>query len=111
MPTATCSVISSTIADASDYSEAPLAITRALIDDGRKHLVLRGPLPIACPVRLIHGMGDSDVPWTVSLRLAERLQSADVALTLVREGDHRLSGPADLDRLRRTLEALCARIG
>ena len=97
--------------EASDSGDTPLAITRALIDDGRKHLVLRGPLPIACPVRLIHGMGDSEVPWTVSLRLAERLQSADVALTLVREGDHRLSGPADLDRLRRTLEALCARIG
>ena len=91
--------------------ETPLAITRALIDEGREHLVLRGPIAIACPVRLIHGMKDSDVPWTVSLRLAEALPSADVVLTLVREGDHRLSEPADLERLRRTLDALCARIG
>ena len=95
----------------SDYGETPLAITRALIDEGREHLVLRGPIPIACPVRLIHGMRDTDVPWKVSLRLAETLHSADVALTLVRDGDHRLSEPADLERLHRTLDALCARIG
>ena len=95
----------------SAYGEAPLAITRALIDEGRQHLVLRGPIPLDCPVRLIHGMADAEVPWAVSLRLAESLASTDVALSLVGGGDHRLSTPPDLERMCRTLDALCARIG
>ncbi len=95
----------------SEYGEAPLVITRTLIDEGRNHLVLRDPIAVACPVRLIHDMADPEVPWTVSLRLAESLASTDVALSLVRDGDHRLSGPADIERMSRTLEALCARLG
>ena len=91
--------------------ETPLTITRVLIEEGRTHLVLRGPIAISCPVRLIHGTADTEVPWAVSLRLAESLASTDVALSLVEGGDHRLSAPADIERLCRTLEALCVRLG
>jgi dipeptidyl aminopeptidase/acylaminoacyl peptidase len=57
-------------------------------------------------VRLLHGLADESVPWQLSLRLAERLASQDVAVTLVKDGDHRLSTPADLARLAQTLDAL-----
>jgi pimeloyl-ACP methyl ester carboxylesterase len=90
----------------SEYGPEPTPITRSLIEDGRNHLVLRRPLPIAIPVRLLHGMRDADVPWQTSLRLARALASGDVSVTLVKDGDHRLSEPADLERLARTLKAL-----
>ncbi len=57
-------------------------------------------------MRLLHGLGDASVPWQMSLRLAERLTSEDVVVQLVKDGDHRLSGPADLARLSATLDAL-----
>jgi pimeloyl-ACP methyl ester carboxylesterase len=95
----------------SDYGDAPYAITMRLIDEGREHLLLRAPIPIACPVRLIHGMADPDVPWQTSIRLAERLHSHDVEITLVKAGGHRLSEPEDLDRLCRTLEDLIGKLG
>ena len=69
---------------------------RALIEEGRQHLLLGNEIDIACPVRLIHGMADPDVPYEKSLRIAERLRSDDVAVTLVKDGDHRLSRPQDL---------------
>jgi pimeloyl-ACP methyl ester carboxylesterase len=83
----------------SQYQETPLQITRALIEDGRRHLLLRGPIDIRCPVRLLHGMTDPDVPWQTSVRLAERLVGDDVTITLIKDGDHRLSRPEDLSRL------------
>ena len=89
----------------SEYG-APLPITRALIEDGRRHLLLDAPIPLACPVRLLHGQLDRDVPWETSLRLSERLASPDVQVTLVKDGDHRLSRPADLALLRQALAAL-----
>jgi pimeloyl-ACP methyl ester carboxylesterase len=92
----------------SDYDPAGYLYTRALIEDGRRHLLLAAPIPLAVPVRLIHGMRDPSVPWQLSLRLAERLAGDDVALTLVKDGDHRLSRPADLARLAQTLDALVA---
>ena len=95
----------------SPYVEAPTLITRTLLEEGRRHLVLRDRLPIACPVRLIHGMGDADVPWRTSLRLAEALESPDVEVARIKDGDHRLSEPADLDRLCRTLDDLASGIG
>jgi dipeptidyl aminopeptidase/acylaminoacyl peptidase len=61
--------------------------------------LLRGPITIALPARLIHGTADRDVPWQTSIRLAERLASTDVEITLVKDGDHRLSAPRDLERL------------
>ena len=90
----------------SDYSEAGYLITRRLIEDGRRHLLMGSPIAITCPVRLLHGMRDPDVPWQTSLALAERLASRDVAVTLVKEGDHRLSGDSDLALLERTIAGL-----
>ncbi len=65
-----------------------------------------GEIRIACPVRLLHGQRDPDVPWETSLRLARALTSPDVQTVLVKDGDHRLSRPADLALLTRTLGAL-----
>ncbi len=90
----------------SDYDEEPYAITRALIEDGREHLLLHAPIPITCPVRLIQGMNDADVPWDTALRIADRLEGIDVEVTLVKGGDHRLSEPDDLARLWRTVTEL-----
>ena len=92
----------------SDYDEEPYVITRALIEEGRRHLLMGGEIPLDCPVRLIHGLADADVPWQTSLRLAECLRSRDVALTLVKGGAHRLSEPADMARLERVLDDLVA---
>jgi pimeloyl-ACP methyl ester carboxylesterase len=95
----------------SDYSDEPYTITRALIDEGRTHLLLRDTIGLTCPVRLLHGMDDTDVPWRVSVKLCDRLASDDVAVTLVKGGDHRLSEPDDLVRLRATLDSLSAKLG
>ncbi len=89
----------------------PHPITRALIEDGRRHLLLGAPIPIRVPVRLLHGMRDADVPWDVSLRLAGRLESVDVRVVLVKAGDHRLSSPEDLDLLTSTLAPLLGPLG
>jgi len=91
---------------ASPYDAAGYLYTRALVDDGDCNLVLRETIPLACPVRLLHGMADDSVPWRQSLKLAERLQSPDVTLTLVKDGDHRLSREQDLVRLARVLDEL-----
>jgi len=77
-----------------------------LFEDGRRHLVMADEIPLACPVRLLHGMLDDAVPWQTSVRLAAQLQSRDVAVTLVKQGDHRLSTDADLAHLAATLEEL-----
>lgn len=90
----------------SDYGEKPYAITAKLIEDGRRHLLLRGPFAYDGPVRLLHGMRDPDVPWELSPRIASVLTSADVRVTLVKDGDHRLSRDQDLDLLRATLGEL-----
>ena len=90
----------------SGYDPAGYLYTRALVEDGRRHLLLREPIALDMPVRLLHGLADESVPWQLSLRLAERLASSDVAVTLVKDGDHRLSTPADLARLADTLDAL-----
>ncbi len=90
----------------SAYGAAGYLITRKLIEDGRKHLVLGKPIPISSPVRLIHGMRDADVPYRVSIELAEKLQSEDVRVDLVKDGDHRLSREQDLALLTRQLELL-----
>ena len=93
----------------SDYDPEGYTIQRALIEEGRRHVVLRGPIALDCPVRLLHGLGDASVPWQTSLRLAEGLMSRDVAVTLVKDGDHRLSTAADLARLAATLDDLLLR--
>ncbi|UEM03094.1 alpha/beta hydrolase [Skermanella rosea] len=89
----------------SDYGD-PYPYTRRLIEDGRDHLLLRGTIPLACPVRLLHGMRDADVPWRTSQRIAERLAGDDVRITLVKDGDHRLSRDQDIALLCRTVGEL-----
>ncbi|HYI73281.1 MAG TPA: alpha/beta hydrolase, partial [Skermanella sp.] len=89
----------------SDYGE-PYPYTRHLIEDGRKHLLLRQTIPLTCPVRLLHGMRDADVPWRTSQRIAERLAGEDVRITLVKDGDHRLSREQDIALLCRTVAEL-----
>jgi pimeloyl-ACP methyl ester carboxylesterase len=91
----------------SQYGE-PTPITRALIEDGRTHLLLDDEILINCKVRLLHGQADPDVPWEMALRIAERLASRDVQTILIKDGDHRLSRPRDLALLQRTIAALLA---
>jgi pimeloyl-ACP methyl ester carboxylesterase len=83
----------------SQYSEAPYPITRALIEEGRNHLLLGGLIETGCPVRILQGVQDTDVPWQHAVELSSRLAHDDVVLTLVKDGDHRLSRPEDIERL------------
>lgn len=93
----------------SAYDPDPYPITRGLIEDGRKHL-LGSPIRLGCPVRILHGGADPDVPWTVGLDLMQSIEG-DVTFTLVKDGDHRLSTPANLKLLTRTLNGLIADAG
>jgi pimeloyl-ACP methyl ester carboxylesterase len=93
----------------SEYDPAGYTYRLGLIEDGRRHLVMRAPIALDCPVRLLHGLRDASVPWETSLRLAEQLTSRDVTVTLVKDGDHRLSTEADLARLAATLDELAGR--
>lgn len=88
------------------YGDAPRIITRRLIEDGRDRLVLRAPLPLPFPVRLLHGTADPDVPMAVALRLLDHIDCPDARLTLLKDGDHRLSGPAELALLTATAEGV-----
>ncbi|MCP5373075.1 MAG: alpha/beta hydrolase [Hyphomicrobiales bacterium] len=90
----------------SEYDEMPTPITQALLDEGRTHLLLRQPIPLDCPVRLIHGMADPDVPWQTALRISQMIQTDDVEIQFVKAGTHRMSEPPDLARLTRTLAEL-----
>jgi pimeloyl-ACP methyl ester carboxylesterase len=86
-------------------------ITRGLIEDGRRHLLLGGQIALACPLRLLHGQQDSEVPWQTALRIAERVASNDVQVTLVKDGSHRLSRPQDLATLGRIVTPLLLQDG
>ncbi|WP_448192691.1 alpha/beta hydrolase [Azospirillum sp. sgz301742] len=94
----------------SQYFDDPKPVTLALIEEGRRHLLLREAIRFAGPVRLLHGMADADVPWQTSLRLAEALTSADVRVTLVKDGDHRLSRDEDIALLCRTVGELVGEV-
>jgi pimeloyl-ACP methyl ester carboxylesterase len=94
----------------SEYSPNPYIYTRALIEDGRNNLVLKGIIETGCPVHILQGMQDEAVPYQHALKLVEHLPVDDVTLTLVRDGDHRLSRPQDLELLIRTVSALAERI-
>ena len=91
----------------SDYGDGPYTIAMKLIEEGRQQLILDRPIEISCPVRLLQGMQDPDVPWRHALRIAAALTADDVVLTLVKQGDHRLSQAADIARLCATVEDLC----
>lgn len=91
----------------SRYSDEPDILTWRLIEEGRKHLVLRSPLRIAGPVHLFHGLKDPDVPWQHSQRVMQHIEAPDIAITYTKDGDHRLSTPADIERLLVTVETMC----
>jgi pimeloyl-ACP methyl ester carboxylesterase len=83
----------------SEYSPEPYLVTQQLIEEGRHHLLLGGMIETGCPVRILQGVLDPDVPWRHAVELVSRLASDDVVLTLVKDGDHRLSRPEDIERL------------
>ncbi|MBX3454865.1 alpha/beta hydrolase [Ferrovibrio sp.] len=87
----------------SHYSEQPYEFHWHLIAEGRKHLLLDKPLDLPCPVRILQGMQDPDVPWQHALRIAESITQPDTRLTLLKDGDHRLSRPQDIDLLVETV--------
>lgn len=89
----------------SDYGD-PLPYTLKLVEDGRKHLLLNKSIAIHAPTHLLQGMKDNDVPWRLAPRIAEKLASPNVQVTLIKEGDHRLSTPADLQLLWNTILSL-----
>jgi pimeloyl-ACP methyl ester carboxylesterase len=92
------------------YSDEPYPITRALIEDGRNNLLLGAPIRTNSPIHILQGMRDVDVPWEHALSFVERLPGENVQLTLIKDGDHRLSRPEDLDRLTRAVEAILRRV-
>jgi pimeloyl-ACP methyl ester carboxylesterase len=87
----------------SQYSPEPYLITKQLIEEGRNHLLLGGMIECGCPVRILQGVEDPDVPWQHAKALVSRLACDDVVLTLVKDGDHRLSRPEDIERLIRAV--------
>jgi pimeloyl-ACP methyl ester carboxylesterase len=91
----------------SSYGDGPYPIRRTLIEDGRRHLLLDSPIKVDGPVHILQGMNDPDVPWQHALKLVEKL-SGDPILTLIKNGDHRLSTPEDLARVAQTLDAILA---
>ena len=90
----------------SEYGDEPYPITRRLIEEGRGNLVLREPLDLPLPVRLLHGTDDRDVPLPVALRLLDHATAADMSLTIVKGADHRFSEPANLELVVRTVEEI-----
>jgi pimeloyl-ACP methyl ester carboxylesterase len=94
------------VSQANPYGSAPTPTHSGFWADGQSHLVLDGDIALDCPVRLLHGQQDDDVPWATSLRLAEAVHSADVQVTLIKDGDHRLSRESDITLLLRTIATL-----
>jgi pimeloyl-ACP methyl ester carboxylesterase len=92
----------------SQYSEQPYVITKRLIEDGRNHLLLGGLIETGCPVRILQGVADPDVPWRHAVELVSRLAQDDVVLSLVKDGDHRLSRPEDIERLIGAVAEFCS---
>jgi pimeloyl-ACP methyl ester carboxylesterase len=87
----------------SQYSPEPYLVTRPLIEEGRNHLLLGGMIETGCPVRILQGVQDPDVPWQHAKALVARFACDDVVLTLIKDGDHRLSRPEDIARLIRAV--------
>jgi pimeloyl-ACP methyl ester carboxylesterase len=94
----------------SNYGDR-IRITLNLIEEGRNHLLLNHPIPITAPVRLLQGQRDDDVPWQTALTIAERLTSTDVQITLIKDGDHRLSREDDIGLLCATVAGLLVQNG
>ncbi len=94
------------VAVPTEYADEPYVITRRLIEDGRRNLVLRDPLDLPFPVRLLHGTADSDVETSVALRILAHATAEDMRLTLVKGADHRFSAPDNLELIARTIEEI-----
>lgn len=90
-----------------EYGDAPYPITRELIEDGRKHLLMGGLIETRCPVHILQGVQDPDVPWRHAVELVSRFSRDDVVLTLIKDGDHRLSRPEDIERLIAAVKEFC----
>ncbi len=88
------------------YDDKPYPITRELIEDGRRHLLLGAPIVTGCPVHILQGMQDPDVPWRHALEFVEHLPGESVSMTLIKDGDHRLSREEDVERLIAAVEAI-----
>lgn len=89
-----------------EYCSGTYPITRTLIEEARQHLLLDKPIPITCPVTLLHGMKDHDVPFQTSVRLAEQLASNDVKVMLLKDCDHRMSEPDQLTEIKQSLKEM-----
>jgi len=90
----------------SHYSDQPYEYHYRLIEEGRDHLILDRPIDLACPVRILQGMQDPDVPWQHALKTIEAFKGGDARLTLLKDGDHRLSRPEDIALLLETVWSL-----
>jgi pimeloyl-ACP methyl ester carboxylesterase len=90
----------------SAYSDQPYSVTRRLIEEGRRHLMLEATIRTHCPVHILQGMQDDDVPWQHSMTLVEHLAGDPVVLSLVKDADHRLSRPSDLALLAQAIETV-----
>ncbi len=90
----------------SEYSPEPMPITHALIEDGRRHLLFGQPIETGCPVHILQGMKDPDVPYPQALKLVEHLPHDPAVLTMIKDGDHRLSTPQDIERLVAAVEGI-----
>ena len=98
------------VVNLSDAGEPPYPVARTLIEDGRRHRLLTGPIAVGCPIRLLHGLKDVDVPWRTALAIAERVTGGDVEVTLVKDGTHRMSRESDLALLCRTVDTLTEQV-
>ena len=92
------------------YEDGPYPIMKTLIEEGRNHLLLPGPIPFNGPVRLIHGMLDDAVPWSHSVYIAQGIESDDIEITFVKDGEHRLSRNTDLDRMINLLDDIIGKV-
>jgi pimeloyl-ACP methyl ester carboxylesterase len=97
------------LVETTPYGDQPYVTTRTFWESGERLGLLGGEIAISCPVRLLHGLEDADVPWRISLDLLGRLRSADVQATLIKGGDHRLSREEDIALLIATVRQLLER--
>jgi pimeloyl-ACP methyl ester carboxylesterase len=94
----------------SPYLEPPMRISRHLVDDGNRNRLLGGPIELSCPIHLLHGQQDDSVPWKRSMQISEKVTGGDVTVSLIKDGDHRLSRDQDLALLCCALDHMIERV-